>query len=272
MEFQNALGSRPRAAIKLFTDVKQRNEGSYKKKRGNNNNNHPLVRLLQDGGLLELLPGTPHADFTSHPENNAINTEDATREELPENGRALFLYQRPQPEERLESLPSSLSRVACIYTGFLRDFGRMVQDCDGDHCNGDVKKLFGFHRSRLWKPSKCDVFMTTWHHHGVGSYKQLQFDPATSPPIDVTKVMEVIGDALHTLHVQNYTLYEPIFKTMARHSRVFQGHHVREGKLVRKYMRFNDYSQAYKLHVGWKLLVSPHAQRYDCFVRVRPDV
>eukprot|EP00760_Papus_ankaliazontas_P036428 PhM_4_TR830/c0_g2_i1/m.59578 len=80
----------------------------------------------------------------------------------------------------LAALPSirhatavSLPNVACVYTGFIRDFARMVDDCRVGCHKPKYRRLWGRHRSRLWRLSRCDIFMTTWHMHGVGGYRHL---------------------------------------------------------------------------------------------------
>jgi hypothetical protein len=134
---------------------------------------------------------------------------------------------------------------------------------------GDIRKAFGMQRERLWSPTLCDIVMSTWDVHGVGSYTTSTY--AKSSPVDLVALAELMKPYLRTLHVQNYTLYEPIFHRMAMHRRTFHGWHSKEGLITKPYLRSHSYSQAYKMDVAVKL-TDGLGVRYDVYVRMRPDL
>eukprot|EP00760_Papus_ankaliazontas_P003980 PhM_4_TR11672/c1_g1_i3/m.86634 len=164
---------------------------------------------------------------------------------------------------------ASFPNVACVYTGFIRDFARMAENCTVN-CNKIIRKLWGGHRWRLWHSTECDIFMTTWHMHGVGGYLRLFFDQVTSPDVDLVRLADIMRPFLAVLHVQNYTLYDGIFKNMSRARRSYSEYQ-HDGVTHKPYMRFNDISHAYKLYVAWNLVASASSP-YDVIVRIRPDV
>ena len=64
------------------------------------------------------------------------------------------------------------SETVCLYTGFLRDFLRMVETCPAQKSKCDdseVVRLYGSHRKNLWEGTGCDIVMTTWDVEGAGS-------------------------------------------------------------------------------------------------------
>ena len=81
--------------------------------------------------------------------------------------------------------------------------------------------------------------MSTWEMHGVGSYKKLTFDAKSSPPVDLVALADLMRPYLRTLHVQNYSLYDPIFRRMAMHRREFSGWHPKTGAHKQPYMMLN---------------------------------
>eukprot|EP00760_Papus_ankaliazontas_P003976 PhM_4_TR11672/c1_g1_i10/m.86623 len=176
-----------------------------------------------------------------------------------------------QRQVRSGASTASFPNVACVYTGFVRDFARMAEDCAVGCDSHEIRKLWGGHLSRVWLLNRCDIFMTTWHMHGVGGYQRLFFDPVTSPDVDLVRLADIMRPFLAVLHVQNYTLYDAVFKNMSRARRSFSEYRRRKGVAHKPYMRFNDISQAYKLYVAWHLVASVSSP-YDVIMRLRPDV
>eukprot|EP00759_Apiculatamorpha_spiralis_P007246 PhF_6_TR14259/c0_g1_i2/m.22920 len=178
--------------------------------------------------------------------------------------RPLLLYVKQSSTSSQTSSTSTTSsglRAACVYSGFIRDFLRMVY-------RGDNTRYFGSHKSNLWDHVKCDITMSTWDHHGVGSNKvNAGYGGYKQHEVDIVDLFRIlVGNRLRVLHVQRYCLYDSFFKELSRVPRTFYG----ANQTVKSFMRYNDYSHAYKHYVAMMLAIG--AATYDYVIKVRPDI
>eukprot|EP00760_Papus_ankaliazontas_P010857 PhM_4_TR14542/c0_g2_i1/m.60302 len=227
-----------------------------------------VTRAAYDLGVAELQT-FPRPSFLQQLQIKGVEGGEDKERDL------VLWHDRTHEGQQQDTLPAPHARVACLYTGFVRDFARMVRQCRYG-CGGEVSKYFGSHREHLWTTTKCDVFFTTWDMHGVGGYQQIHYTQDTSPEVDLVALAELMQPYLRVLHVENYTShrYMAWFQHLARHRRRFIEVHPKDGKRARPFLRFNDYSQAYKMYVMALIMRQQQQQQkyYDAYIRVRPDI
>ena len=191
-----------------------------------------------------------------------------------------YMYRRETPRPVKAAV-----RIACLYVGFLRDYGFMLDRCE-DHrrrswCGDGKQKFFGNQRRAILEPLDCDVFMTTWHVGGKGRYSTYHYD--MNDVIRPEEVKAKYGDRMAVLHVQNYSVYDLIWRKMTTQIRNFtESYPVERGDQTlnkmwrgvptyRMFFRSNDYSQSYKHWVVVKL-ADRYPVKYDLYYRLRTDL
>lgn len=239
------------------------------------------------------VPTVTHDDPTDFPKLPPTSSTNTSLELV--NGSApLYLWERTEvrgPCTRCRNRTASDKpqvRMACLYAGFMRNWEWMLGTCremQTSHFCGfpNCAKLFGSQRKSLLQSTDCDVFISTWHIRGAGRFSTTAYDMAQTLPLD--RVLNLYKDWLTALHVQNYSLYESVWRDMHLYPRVFP--QSRPAALLdasnpraarwqgrdqtRHFLRRNDYSQAYK-HWCVLQLVDRSAFKYDVYFRLRTDL
>ena len=182
----------------------------------------------------------------------------------------------------------SVVRVACLFAGFVRDYERMLNKCTDmaspRKClDSTIAKFYGNLRSNIIEPLNCDVYASTWNIRGKGKFDVRVYDHRQT--ISVAQLQQTYGPQLAGLHVQNYSVYEPVWKYMHKYTRAFP--QIRPTKLfvnrragtasfagvpeLNFLMRQNDYSQSYKHWCVVQLALLSQFP-YDAFYRMRFDL
>jgi hypothetical protein len=221
-----------------------------------------------------------------------VKSESSALEFAP-NSKPILLWERTKPageqppRASTQQLPRK-ARMACMYAGFLRNFEWMLARCremqNSKFCSFPAcDKLFGKQRERLLETTNCDVYISTWHLRGTGRWNTNTYSEKEIVPIN--RVMSLYQKWIYALHVQNYSLYAPIWQEMHLWPRMFPesrpGQVINAGDqrtarwtgvaVTRKYLRLNDYSQAYK-HWCVLQLVLRSGIDYDVYFRLRTDL
>jgi hypothetical protein len=213
----------------------------------------------------------------------------------------VLLYMRPDVGARWRELEAaeaarigpgkrgrSVVRVACLFAGFVRDYERMINKCTDvasrRKClDSTIAKFYGNLRANILEGMNCDVYASTWNIRGKGRFNVYSYDMTQAVPLD--QLQKAYGGQLAGLHVQNYSMYEPVWKYMHKFARGFP--QTRPTKLfvnrragtasfagvpeLNFLMRQNDYSQSYKHWCVVQLALLSQFP-YDAFYRMRFDL
>ena len=183
----------------------------------------------------------------------------------------------------------SVVRVACLFAGFVRDYENMLMRCSDSKTSrrkcsiSHHAKFYGNLRTNIIEPLNCDVYASTWNIRGKGRFNVHNYDHRQT--ISVEQLQQAYGSQLAGLHVQNYSVYEPVWKYMHKYTRAFP--QIRPTKLfvdrragtasfagvpeLNFLMRQNDYSQSYKHWCVVQLALMSQFP-YDAFYRMRFDL
>ena len=183
----------------------------------------------------------------------------------------------------------SVVRVACLFAGFVRDYENMLMRCSDSKTSrrkcsiSHHAKFYGNLRTNIIEPLNCDVYASTWNIRGKGRFNVHNYDHRQT--ISVEQLQQAYGSQLAGLHVQNYSVYEPVWKYMHKYTRAFP--QIRPTKLfvdrragtasfagvpeLNFLMRQNDYSQSYKHWCVVQLALLSQFP-YDAFYRMRFDL
>lgn len=202
---------------------------------------------------------------------------------------------------RLPALPSpNTVRVACLYSGFLRDFQLMLATCTDALAKKKVHlckrkrrlKVYGGQRRGVLDGTNCDVFISTWDLKGIGRFNKYVYPEKKVHP---WSVMKEYRDQLAVLHMQNYSTYDVLWRYMHRFARKFPQTHptkqltktLPDGREwpfawegvpeTKEFLRLNDYSQSYKQWAVYRLVQQYEKQMangngYDVYFRLRTDL
>jgi hypothetical protein len=205
-------------------------------------------------------------------------------------------YYRRDPALHVKKNATSAPRVACILAGFMRNYELMLQRCR-DHkttkyCSKvALSKNYGRQRHNILDGTDCDVHIATWNIRGVGRYNTDVYDQSVGAAVRPSALRRAYGPRLASLHIQQYAAYEKVWRRMYNVSKDFKQlkslAKVLTARLpeqtgvwpgvndTRKYLRINDFSQAYK---HWVALFVTNAyakaagDEYDVYLRLRPDL